>query len=216
MTFTMPDMTEFAAMTASRIVFYPSVLYNVVRSRVQSDWNWYNEITPNVVLGALPSKNTLQELKEQGVTAVVTLNQPHELFVQPAEFAQLGFAHLWLRTTDYLYAPTLEELHRGVKFIAGMTDLCDDTLSRTYHHHTEHVANDTKVYVHCKAGRGRSTTLVLCWLVSTGMDVDAAWSMVLGKRPQVCLAAAQWAAVRAFAEDWALRQEHNDTQQAAG
>lgn len=72
-------------------------------------------------------------------------------------------------------------------------------------HRTEHVARQTKVYVHCKAGRGRSTTLVLCWLVSTGMGVDEAWSLVLGKRPQVCLAAAQWEAVRAFADDWARR-----------
>lgn len=190
MTFSMPDLTEFAALTTSRIAFYPSVLYNVVRSRVQADWNWYNEITPHIILGALPSKSTLAELKQLGVTAVVTLNQPHELFVQPAEYESLGFAHLWLRTTDYLYAPTLEELHRGVAFIS------------------EHIKREGKpVYVHCKAGRGRSTTLVLCYLVSTGlMDVDAAWSLVLSKRPQVCLAAAQWAAVREFADDWAKRQ----------
>lgn len=115
------SMTEFAALTTSRIVFYPSILYNVVRCQVQSkSWKWFNDITPNVILGALPSKSTLAELKDQGVTAVVTLNQPHELFVQPDDYQALGFAHLWLRTTDYLFAPTLEELHRGVAFISGM------------------------------------------------------------------------------------------------
>lgn len=208
MTFTMPDLTEFAALTTSRLVFYPSVLYNVVRSRVQSDWNWYNEITPNVILGALPSKSTLAELKDLGVSAVVTLNQPHELFVQPAEYTALGFAHLWLRTTDYLYAPNLEELHQGVAFIAGkMANTLLPCAPYDSPSHSEHVARQTKVYVHCKAGRGRSTTLVLCWLVSTGMGVDEAWSLVLGKRPQVCLATAQWAAVRAFADDWAKRGE---------
>ncbi len=67
--------------------------------------------------------------------------------------------------------------------------------------HTEHVAQGNKVYVHCKAGRGRSTTLLLCYLIKEhNMTVEDAWAMVLEKRPQVCLATGQWAAVRAFAE----------------
>ncbi len=117
---TMPQITEFAAMTTSRLVFYPSVLYNIIRSRVQTDWNWYNAINQHLILGALPNKSILAELKEHGVKAVVTLNQPYELLVSPTDIQQAGFAHLWLRTTDYLYAPSMEELHRGVRFIAGV------------------------------------------------------------------------------------------------
>lgn len=30
-----------------------------------------------------------------------------------------GFQHLHIPTVDYLYAPPLEDLHRGVAFIAG-------------------------------------------------------------------------------------------------
>lgn len=50
--------------------------------------------------------------------------------------------------------------------------------------------------MHCKAGRGRSTTLVLCYLVAQmHMSPADAYAFVRAKRPQVCLAEGQWAAV---------------------
>ncbi len=51
--------------------------------------------------------------------------------------------------------------------------------------------------MHCKAGRGRSTTLVICYLVrEMGMSPQAAYAFVRQRRPQVCLADGQWNAVR--------------------
>ena len=51
--------------------------------------------------------------------------------------------------------------------------------------------------MHCKAGRGRSTTLVLCYLIrQMRMSPEEAYAFVQAKRPQVCLAEGQWAAVR--------------------
>lgn len=51
--------------------------------------------------------------------------------------------------------------------------------------------------MHCKAGRGRSTTLVICYLVrQMRMSPEEAYAFVRTKRPQVCLAEGQWAAVR--------------------
>ena len=51
--------------------------------------------------------------------------------------------------------------------------------------------------MHCKAGRGRSTTLVICYLIrQMRMSPEDAYEFVRTKRPQVCLAEGQWAAVR--------------------
>ncbi len=61
----------------------------------------------------------------------------------------------------------------------------------------EQAAAGEVTYVHCKAGRGRSTTLVICYLVrELGMSPQEAYAFVRQKRPQVCLADGQWNAVR--------------------
>ncbi|GFY92713.1 phosphotyrosine protein phosphatases superfamily protein [Actinidia rufa] len=54
-------------------------------------------------------------------------------------------------------------------------------------------------YVHCKAGRGRSTTIVLCYLVEhKQMTPDAAYEYVRSIRPRVQLASSQWQAVQDY------------------
>ena len=37
----------------------------------------------------------------------------------PLPLQEIGIDHLHIPTVDYLYAPPLDDLHRGVAFIAG-------------------------------------------------------------------------------------------------
>lgn len=54
-------------------------------------------------------------------------------------------------------------------------------------------------YVHCKAGRGRSTTIVLCFLIKyRNMTPETALDHARSVRPRVLLAPAQWEAVKTF------------------
>nr|CAN69271.1 hypothetical protein VITISV_001679 [Vitis vinifera] len=54
-------------------------------------------------------------------------------------------------------------------------------------------------YVHCKAGRGRNTTIVLYYLVEhKQMTPDATYNYVKSIRPRVVLASAQWKAVQDY------------------
>lgn len=54
-------------------------------------------------------------------------------------------------------------------------------------------------YVHCKAGRGRSTTIVICYLVQhKHMTPDAAYDYVKSIRPRVLLASTQFQAVHEY------------------
>ncbi|RZR91577.1 hypothetical protein BHM03_00019712, partial [Ensete ventricosum] len=56
-------------------------------------------------------------------------------------------------------------------------------------------------YVHCKAGRGRSTTIVLCYLVQhKNMTPTAALEYVRSRRPRVLLAPSQWKAVQQYSQ----------------
>jgi hypothetical protein len=45
--------------------------------------------------------------------------QEFEIFISPEQYAAAGIAHLHLPTIDFLYAPPVGEMHRGVDFIHG-------------------------------------------------------------------------------------------------
>ncbi|XP_015719938.1 phosphatidylglycerophosphatase and protein-tyrosine phosphatase 1 isoform X2 [Coturnix japonica] len=63
------------------------------------------------------------------------------------EWEALGVEQLRLDTVDLSGVPTLENLHKGVEFIL------------------KHRERGHSVYVHCKAGRSRSATVVAAYLI---------------------------------------------------
>lgn len=129
--------------------FYPSLFYNVVMSKVSSR-NWYDRVDDNVIVGALPFKSDMEKLvKTEKVKAVVSLCQGHETkrFVANKEdWEANGVDFLNLPTVDYS-SPSTADIETGVEFIQKYADQGDT------------------VYVHCKAGRTRSVTLVGCYLI---------------------------------------------------
>ncbi|KAL5544210.1 hypothetical protein UlMin_007994 [Ulmus minor] len=86
-----------------------------------------------------------------------------------------GIEHLVFPTRDYLFAPSFVDISRAVEFV-HKNACCGRT-----------------TYVHCKASRGRSTTIVLCYLVEyKNMTLAAALDYVRSRRPRVLLAPSQW------------------------
>ncbi|KAF1537856.1 Phosphatidylglycerophosphatase and protein-tyrosine phosphatase 1, partial [Eudyptula minor] len=112
---------------------------------------WFHRIDGAVLLGALPLRGRSRRLVvEENVRAVVTLNEEYEtrfLCCSAQEWKAMGVEQLRLSTVDLTGVPTLENLHKGVEFIL------------------KHRACGNSVYVHCKAGRSRSATMVAAYLV---------------------------------------------------
>ncbi|KAJ0594945.1 putative phosphoric monoester hydrolase [Helianthus annuus] len=130
----------------ARALFYPTLLYNVVRNKIQTEFRWWDRVDQFVLLGAVPFPTDVLHLKELGVCGVVTLNESYETLVPTSLYHAHGIDHLVIPTRDYLFAPSNDDICKAVKFI----------------HENASVGKAT--YVHCKAGRGRSTTIVLCYL----------------------------------------------------
>ncbi|KAM0015391.1 putative phosphoric monoester hydrolase [Helianthus debilis subsp. tardiflorus] len=165
----------------ARALFYPTLLYNVVRNRFEPDFRWWDQIQEFLLLGAVPFPSDVKRLKDLGVHGVITLNEPYETLVPTSLYKAHGIDHLVLPTRDYLFAPSLDDIFEAVNFIHGKTLLKQAT------------------YVHCKAGRGRSTTIVICYLIQhRHMDPDAAYAYVRSIRPRVLLASAQRQAVEEY------------------
>ncbi|KAJ1263725.1 hypothetical protein BS78_09G208100 [Paspalum vaginatum] len=165
----------------ARVLFYPTLLYNVLRNRFDGEFRWWDRVDQYVLLGAVPFSSDVPRLKKLGVRGVVTLNEPYETLVPTSLYQAHGINHLEIPTRDYLFAPSLEHICRAVDFI----------------HCNEIEGGST--YVHCKAGRGRSTTIVLCFLIKyRNMTPEAALDHARSVRPRVLLAPAQWQAVKMF------------------
>ncbi|CAH8384311.1 unnamed protein product [Eruca vesicaria subsp. sativa] len=198
----------------ARALFYPTLVYNVVRNKVESEFHWWDRVAQFILLGAVPFPSDVPRLKELGVCGVITLNEPYETLV-PSSLYKVCFLfsvycdetilmlcffcfyllnllfcfflllwksycidHLVIATRDYCFAPSMEAICQAVDFIHSNASLGKTT------------------YVHCKAGRGRSTTVVICYLVQhKNMTPEAAYDYVRSIRPRVKLATTQWKAV---------------------
>ncbi|PIN18271.1 Dual specificity phosphatase [Handroanthus impetiginosus] len=167
----------------ARILFYPTLLYNVFRNKIQAEFRWWDQIDQFLLLGAVPFPKDVLLLKQLGVGGVITLNEPYETLVPTSLYYAHGIDHLVIPTRDYLFAPSFVDINRAVDFIH------------------RNASSGQTTYVHCKAGRGRSTTIVLCYLVEyKNMSPVAALEYVRSRRPRVLLAPSQWKAVQEFKE----------------
>ncbi|KVH95531.1 putative dual specificity protein phosphatase DSP8 isoform X1 [Cynara cardunculus var. scolymus] len=165
----------------ARALFYPTLVYNLVRNKLQAEFRWWDQIQEFLLLGAVPFPSDVKRLKDLGVRGVITLNEPYETLVPTSLYKAHGIDHLVLPTRDYLFAPSIDDICQAVNFIHGKTLLKQAT------------------YVHCKAGRGRSTTIVICYLVQhRHMSPDVAYAFVRSIRPRVLLASAQRQAVQEY------------------
>ncbi|RDX90150.1 putative dual specificity protein phosphatase DSP8 [Mucuna pruriens] len=165
----------------ARILFYPTLLYNVLRNKIETEFRWWDQIDEFLLLGAVPFPKDVPHLKKLGVGGVITLNEPYETLVPSSLYWAHGIDNLVIPTRDYLFAPSFVDINRAVQFI-HQNACCGKT-----------------TYVHCKAGRGRSTTIVLCYLVEyKHMTPAAALEYVRSRRPRVLLAPSQWKAVQNY------------------
>uniref|UniRef100_A0A7M4FJL9 Protein tyrosine phosphatase mitochondrial 1 n=1 Tax=Crocodylus porosus TaxID=8502 RepID=A0A7M4FJL9_CROPO len=144
-----------AALTFARLLFYPTLLYTLARERLPLRRRpGFHRIDRSVLLGALPlrarSPRVRQLVQEENVRAVLTLNEDYEtrfLCCSAREWEAMGVEQLRLSTVDLTGVPTLENLQKGVEFVL------------------KHRECGNSVYVHCKAGRSRSATMVAAYLI---------------------------------------------------
>jgi len=151
-------------------------------------WNW-TTIDPGVILGSLPRWPChLEELRAEGVGAVLTLNENWELALSQRCLQDCNMVSRQLPTPDF-FAPTHRDIVEAVTFMSNC------------------VQQGTTVYVHCNGGKGRSAVCVICYLVyKHGWSADEAFKYVKGKRKIAGMKAwggyhKQWRAVKRFTRE---------------
>ncbi len=162
----------------ARLVFVPTLAWNLFSAKFRKNWKWWTRIDDHLLLGAFPFASTVPELAAQGVRAVV--NTCDEYAGPIKAYQQAHIEQLRIPTVDFT-PPTLEMVEQAVAFIK------------------RRIAQGHTVYVHCKAGRGRSATVVACWLIETkGLTPEQAQDLLIAKRRQVLRKIAQRDVVQQF------------------
>ncbi|KAK9767505.1 hypothetical protein K7432_002649 [Basidiobolus ranarum] len=134
----------------ARTQFYVSLWYNKLLAQTLSPlsgWTWWNRVDQYVLIGALPDETLVKELKET-VNLKYVVNMCKEFDELSPLYKKLNITQLRLETEDFTL-PTLENIRVGIEYIEKCVKQADGT-----------------IYVHCKAGRGRSATLLVCYLLS--------------------------------------------------
>ena len=132
----------------------------------------HTKICEGVILGSLPrGDEDLAVLREEyGVTGIVTLNEKWELLISPQDMLKSDFKSCWLPTPDYSAVRLKDEL-KGVRFMREVIGAIDGQ------------GKHGCAYVHCNGGKGRSTAVVLCYLVADkGMSPYEAFHHVRKRR----------------------------------
>jgi len=151
----------------ARILCFPSLGFNILLAWLRPKNNrWYDRVDDHVVIGALPFYWHVQGLhQDYGIRGVI--NTCEEYSGPVRTYNRFGIRQLHLPIVDYS-PPTMEQVVKGVDFIFSF------------------VERDESVLVHCKAGKGRSATMVLCYLIKKqGLTPDKAQALLLQKRPAV-------------------------------
>lgn len=149
----------------ARGLFVPTYLWNRMNADVLGRRNWWDRIDENVIVGALPDARHVAQWTDANITGVV--NTCEEYSGPRRAYERAGIEQFRMPTIDFTH-PHIEDIEAAVGFIKRHAD-----------------AGGT-VYVHCKAGRARSATVALCWLVDArGMTPAEAQQHLLNHRSHV-------------------------------
>ena len=164
----------------ARTVFYPTLVWNMLLGRWLKVRRWWDRVDPNVIVGAYPFARDVAGLADEGVKAVV--NTCEEYAGPQSEYDEHGIDQLRIPTTDFTH-PKLADVEKAVEFVQS------------------HASRGETVYIHCKAGRARSATIALCWLMKyRGMSMEEGQAKLLECRPHVNPSLTERPVVREFAE----------------
>jgi len=111
-----------------------------------------SDVDETLILGAQPSWWDVEALSKKNVRAVINMCDEYNGPVQT--YREFGIVQLKLPTIDHT-EPELRDIEEAIRFIE------------------EQRSQGGKVYVHCRAGRGRSGAIAFCWVAKQNLSFTA-------------------------------------------
>ena len=134
----------------SRALFWPTLPITVSR-RIGK---WTTDVDDTVMIGGAPIGFVgMPERLHDDKAVRGVINMCDEYRGPTKQYDRLGMKELWLRTVDH-FEPSVSDLKKAVEFIEKTKE------------------EGGRVYVHCRAGHGRSAAAVFAWLIYQDPDQE--------------------------------------------
>ncbi|CEP11958.1 hypothetical protein [Parasitella parasitica] len=170
--------------------FYISLYYNKLAVNCfgcLTGWKWYNRVDDYIILGALPTPTQIRKLHAQEKVDTI-VNMCLEFPGYEKLYKDLGITQIRLETPDFSI-PSTDLIHSGICEIVKRKE---DKPKST-------------IYLHCKAGRGRSAAIAICYLLRTyDLNLTECQALLIGKRSQVDKDLVQSDEIRLYYKDLLL------------
>tara|TARA_R110002110_G_scaffold257491_1_gene473477 strand:+ start:4295 stop:5476 length:1182 start_codon:yes stop_codon:yes gene_type:complete len=168
--------------------------------------NWWDEVIPGLILGAIPiteygHKQALSQYfarKKRPLKRIVSCCTHPELKgeglgvtpIPPRYWARQGIKQDHLNMADFTGMINTESTSLLTE--AALELKCLEQIHQSILNINEDLEAGSSAYVHCKAGRGRSVLVVVCYLIYfLDKTPQEAIDFTRSKRPEISLSAAQ-------------------------
>jgi protein-tyrosine phosphatase len=139
---------------------FPIVFYKWITNFGKSSFD-YSNITNNIIISGEYTQNDVFTIQKLGVKCVIDMRS--ETIFDQSLFESIGINYFNIPVDNY-FAPELDQIDNAIEFIHS------------------NISVDNNILIHCKEGVGRSSLIIIAYLITTGLDLFESMEIVQSNR----------------------------------
>ena len=139
---------------------FPIVFYKWIKNFGKSSFD-YSSITENILISGEYDENDIFTIQKLGINCVIDMRS--ESLFDESLFESIGIKYFNIPVDNY-FAPELEQIDTAIEYIKS------------------HITTDNNILIHCKEGVGRSSLIIIAYLITTGLDLFESMEIVKSNR----------------------------------
>ena len=138
----------------------PIVFYKWITNFGKSSFD-YSNITDNIIISGEYTSNDIFVIQKLNVKCVIDMRS--ESIFDQSLFESIGIKYFNI-PVDNFFAPELEQIDTAIEYIKS------------------NISDENNILIHCKEGVGRSSLIIIAYLVTTGLDLFESMEIVKSHR----------------------------------
>ena len=138
----------------------PIVFYKWITNFGKSSFD-YSNITNNIIISGEYTSNDIFVIQKLNVKCVIDMRS--ESIFDQSLFESIGIKYFNI-PVDNFFAPELEQIDTAIEYIKS------------------NISDENNILIHCKEGVGRSSLIIIAYLVTTGLDLFESMEVVKSHR----------------------------------